>query len=173
MGRGWLKVCVTAAMMHGCVATHPADDNRRKSGWSVGCQSKHFDAYGKFVEGAKCWATLSETDPKYSIQEYIGRPMLVSRMFVVDSSGPRLVKNKALDTDLCGDHPKRVAVDGVRIDRMPMKDQIARVVNGKRIVRERDNPWPYCAVFDETASLTGAKEAYDQMMMMWNSGAYQ
>ncbi|MEX0753240.1 MAG: hypothetical protein WD073_09995 [Xanthobacteraceae bacterium] len=174
------KLLATACclVVAGCVATTPdVSQNGAGAGvsnandfttgtdkWSVGCQDDQRDPYGKPVEKAKCWTFVT-----YNGQSNDGISMIVATIFEVSAAeGPRLVTPPALDTHVCGGTPRRKAVDGRRIDLLPMKQQIDAVLKGSMYVRETDRPWPYCNVYNQVTSLTGAKRAYDRMISLWS-----
>lgn len=166
-----MKAIVTVTFLtvalSACVAdTYTPDLSYADEKWSTGCQDDQYDPYGKLIEKAKCWAMVS-----YFQQSIDGLPIGVATIFEIDARGPRMTKNTAYDTDICDEVPIRIAVDGKRIDQLPMKDRIEAVLAGHRLVREKDRPWPYCNVYNEVTTVTGARSAYDEMVGLWASRA--
>ncbi|MBP2236285.1 hypothetical protein J2Z31_002799 [Sinorhizobium kostiense] len=130
--------------------------------WSTGCQDDQRDPYGKLIEREKCWAMVS-----YHQTTDFGLPIGVATIFEIDHRGPRLTQNSEFDADICDEKPIRVAVDGRRIDQLPMQQRIEAVLAGQRLVREADREWPHCNVYDETTTVSGARQAYDEMTRLW------
>lgn len=144
-----------------------ADPNAIYAGeerWDVGCQDDQTDPYGVKIEPAKCWAMVS-----FSGTRDEGLAVSAGTIFEVDAAGPRLKKSEAFSTDVCDEYPVRRAVDGRRIDRLPMSKQIEAVTHGTVFVLEADRPWPYCNVYNEVTTTLGAKRAYERMMALWHS----
>lgn len=150
--------CSVAAMQSQQVPT------ALQTNWSSGCQDDQLDPYGKLVERAKCWTMVSDFTRSDE-----GAPVGVKTIFEIDAKGTRMVANRAYDTDICGEVPKRIAVDGRRIDTLPMPQRIDAALAGQRVTREKDRPWPYCNVMNETMSMVGARAAYDQMVAAWQA----
>jgi hypothetical protein len=166
-----------ALFLSGCVATPPSvtaspqplsTPDKFEIGqesWSVGCEPDQYDPYGKLVEKSQCWVLVS-----YFGSRNEGRTMTGEFIFKVDAAkGPYLVLPPALDTNICDEVPKRKAVDGKRIDGLPMSKQIEAVLNGSLYVREDDRPWPDCNVYNEVTTIAGARRAYERMMAKWNA----
>lgn len=131
--------------------------------WYVGCQLDQFDPYGKLVEKAKCWTFVS-----YRGNSNLGIEMSVVTIFEVDQKrGPRLMTAPAFDTNICDEVPTQKAVDGKPIHRLPMKQQIEAVLSGQVYVREADNQWPQCNVYNQVTTTQGARRAYNRMMEKW------
>jgi hypothetical protein len=135
-----------------------------KESWSIGCQPDQKDAYGELVEKSKCWAMVT-----YDGDITQGLSMIADSVFEVnDAKGAVLVTPKPFDTDVCGEIPRRKAVDGRPIHDLPMPQQIAAVTAGNMYTRETDRPWPHCNVYNEHTGTTGAKRAFDRMMAKWS-----
>lgn len=130
--------------------------------WSTGCQDDQKDPYGKLIEREKCWAMVS-----YHKTTEFGLPVGVATIFEIDHRGPRLTQNSEFDADICEEKPTRIAVDGRRIDQLPMQQRIEAVLAGQRLVREADRSWPHCNVYNETTTVSGARQAYNEMTRLW------
>ncbi|MDT6940771.1 hypothetical protein RI570_11490 [Brucella pseudogrignonensis] len=164
--RGFIAVGV-AIVLIGCVANTPAPQQPSSltgEKWSTGCQPDQKDPYGKLIERSKCWAMVTSFG-----QSDEGVAIGVATLFEVDHKGPRLTSNPDLDRDLCDEKPVRMAVDGKRIDQLPMPQRIEAVLSGNRFTREKDRGWPHCNVYNETTTVKGARVAYNEMMTKWQS----
>ncbi|WP_126010325.1 hypothetical protein [Georhizobium profundi] len=156
---------IAVLMMVGCQATppNPAEtSNWQREKWQTGCQDDQVNAYGEETSRAKCWAMVSD----FSTSD-LGMSIGVATIFEIDHNGPRMTENRALDTEICDEVPTKIAVDGRRIDQLSMPQRIEAVINGQRLVRQKDRPWPYCNVYNETTTLSGARNAYDEMVRLW------
>ncbi len=170
MASVWRAVAVLFAIA-GCTPSHVSDPMKQKAPdeWKVGCQPDQIDPYGKLIERAKCWSMVS-----YFASTADGLPIGVATIFEVNSSGARLVRNLAVDENVCGvGKTLRVSVDGKRIDQLSNSEQISSVVNGSRLIREKNRGWPYCNLYNETTTLTGASSAYSEMMRQWGAFSQQ
>lgn len=145
-----------------CAASPHPSKSLTDTSWSVGCQGTQKDQYGAVIGQEKCWAMISAFNANIMDGLSIG----VSNIFEIDKNGPRMPR--AIGDRSCAVTPRRVAVDGERIDHLPMQKQIAAVLGGRRLVRERIRGWPYCNLQDESADLTGAKAAYENMVAQWD-----
>lgn len=154
------------ALLAGCsaAAMQSASTTTKQAEWTTGCQDDQIDPYGKLVERAKCWTMVSDFTRSND-----GAPVGVDTIFEINAKGARMVENTAFDTDICAEVPKRIAVDGRRIDTLPMPARIEAALAGQRVTREKDRPWPYCNVMNETMSMAGARAAYDQMVAAWRA----
>ncbi|MEJ1935382.1 hypothetical protein WDZ92_34735 [Nostoc sp. NIES-2111] len=130
--------------------------------WATGCDINVRDPYGKKVEDDHCWVLGGSHKNEFEN----ALPMTSEIIFVVDNKGGRLYRAKKI-SDLCGPVPRRVAVDGVRIDTLPADKQVETVLQGSVLIREQARPWPYCNLANYGTRLDGIAEAYAMALAMW------
>lgn len=91
-------------------------------------------------------------------------------LFEIDRAGLHLIKPKKTDS-LCSGTPRKIAVDGKRIDNLAGKDQITAVLKGSKLVWETQALWPYCGIAPSGTYLTGLGAAIEELKFKWNEGA--
>lgn len=149
----------------GCVTARKTESEPAFAKLSVGCNINVKDPYGKWIGPDYCWVQ-SPVNSALAFPNAL--PMTASTFIVVDDNGPRLLKQEKRSS-LCDRVPVRVAVDGQRIDILPMQEQISRVVAGETLVREEARPWPYCNLINVATRLDGAAAAIDEAKALWDS----
>lgn len=138
-------------------------DDIFRTSWSTGCQDTQRDAYGSIIDREKCWAMISSSnrDAKDGFS-------ISGTLFEIDENGPRMKANHRSDR-LCEPEPRRIAIDGRRIDHLPPRSLIEATLSGTRLTRERSREWPYCNLQNESADITGARAAYNEMIEKWEA----
>lgn len=125
--------------------------------WSFACAKDHKDPYGDVLVKRHCWAMLCGQS---------GSIRCVRVFYFSHKHGERIAWNDS--HHLCDYPPRKIAVDGRRIDTLPMPQQIEAVVKGDSMTREvwengTDGSWPYCSTTDVTVSLKGSAEVYHRL----------
>ncbi len=131
--------------------------------FSHGCDFRGKDQFGDKVR-TYCWLSvnnLSGAGLLIGLSYKIGLETIVE----VDEKGVRLVKSPAWEG--CEGFPRRVAVDGRRIDALPQAQQMSAMRDGEIFVREEQAPWPGCGIAPHATRLTGFGEALDEMLAQW------
>ena len=151
-----------ATILSGCVQTssNPAAQPQEK--WRVGCNINERDAYGKRVSPDYCWVMAGgywENHPS-------AFTMIGETLIMVDGNGHRLAPARKISS-LCNEVPRRIAVDGVRIDQLPQARQIEVALSGQVLTREQSRPWPYCNLVNYATNLDGLAAALDAAVAMW------
>lgn len=83
----------------------------------------------------------------------------------IDHSGIRI--NYPTTTKGCSLGPKRVAVDGIRIDGLPVERQIDAISKGQRFTWEQQGRLPDCNIAPHGTYLAGAAKAIAQLKAKW------
>ncbi|MDQ0305343.1 hypothetical protein [Ancylobacter polymorphus] len=133
--------------------------------FTFGCDFEKNDAFGE-ARRNYCWMTVNNTGKGRLIGS--SQILNIKKIVEIDAKGLRLVKPTHWDE--CGiGAPKRMAVDGVRIDKMDIKNQIKTMKSGNIFVREEQALWPYCGISPYATSLQGFGEALDSMISAWET----
>ena len=169
-----------AASLAGCTSLNglPPDEQRTaengfgKPKWNVLCETDQHDPYGKLTEKANCEVTVTYYSDPGAMNDWKDMSS-AEPVFQIDAKGSRLVMSPTFDADACPDHagPHRQSVDGKEIDQLPMPQRIQAVLTGSVYVREADNGFPDCNLYNEGTPLDGVGPAYQQMVAQWKAQA--
>ncbi len=134
--------------------------------WDVGCEAGPTDQFGD-RKREYCWLKLDNPAPGVQIMDDNSYAMKHETIFEVDAEGVKFIKPHKVSA--CDGAPRRIAVDGKRIDQLSEKDQIEAVLKGSRLVREEQGKWPYCGIAPNGTYLQGVRPGYDRMMQQWRA----
>lgn len=131
--------------------------------WFVTCDKKQTDEFGDKAGGQYCVLTVAN----YGGPSLIGLSytLLDSNILIVDEKGVR--PYPAYSDPLCGNKPKRLAVDNKRIDTLSHKEQVRAILAGNVYVREEQAQWPKCNFLSRATYLNGISAAYKRLMAQW------
>jgi hypothetical protein len=141
IARGICVVALCGTVTGGCVpheggrstpvqsATSTGDGTVKVGLWSVGCNINERDPYGTRVSADYC----SVMGGNYKDEFDNALSMTAETILVVDAEGGRLQEQRKVSRS-CNDIPKRVAVDGVRIDTLPREKQVDAVLHGAVLI---------------------------------------
>jgi hypothetical protein len=125
--------------------------------WSYNCMHDHKDPYGRLMNPKNCWAIICGVKEFNCISIF---------KFTEDGEG----LSPIVPHEACEYTPHAIAVDGQRIDTLPVGEQIEAVIAGNSLTREVWDPtkgsWPYCLTEDATVSLKGSTEVYQRLKKM-------
>lgn len=135
--------------------------------WKIGCESQTVDQFG---DAKQQYCSLSVYN--YHIREqlmednsYLIRSAVI---LYIDRQGLRLNLPRKADA-LCKTEPKRIAVDGNRIDQLILPEQIDRLAKGRVLVWEQQAEWPYCGVAPHGTNLHGIGPAIEELKQEWGN----
>lgn len=152
----------------------PSDFRDEYPKWSVGCQDIQKDNFGKIIAKPACWVMVTDfMKRQYNSNDELWQinssDMIAWTVFRVDSSGAKVPPGYRPGSPCKPIRPLRVGVDGKDISRLSASAQIDAITRADRLFMEKGQPWPYCNPRSYTARMTGAKEAYEDMMAKWKS----
>lgn len=133
--------------------------------WSIGCDDRGHDQFGD-RHRRYCWLALSNLGADSMIMDDNSWVIRYVNLIEIDATSFRLNKPKKTDT-LCAGTPKRIAVDGVRIDHLPEAKQIEAIIQGHRLSWEEQRPWPTCGIAPHGTYLTGIGPAFGALLLRW------
>jgi hypothetical protein len=136
---------------------------RRVGNWAIECNRTLTDKFGDVSKKPTCSATIQHEREKKEYVRY--GEIMFDPVFLIDERGLRL--GREFHSEPCRYGPARIAVDGTRIDTLPVDEQIKHLSNGRVLLRERQKSWPHCDLETYGWYLNGAKAAYETMMQMW------
>ncbi|MBN9468977.1 MAG: hypothetical protein J0J10_09420 [Bosea sp.] len=129
--------------------------------WSIACAGGKKNAYGEKSGKPSCFA-------QYFPPSSYGFWMGSNTIFEVDQAGARVGRIRKKDS-LCQSVAKRVAVDANRIDGLPQREQIARILDANKFAREDHGLWPECGLHNNEVRLERSREAYEAMERLWST----
>lgn len=138
------------------------------SKWTYACYKGGSDAFGENKKSPYCIVSVDNLG-----KTLIGNSYTIKLSDIVRYSGgkPKIIRPTADST--CENSPRRIAVDGKRIDSMSDETQIDRMKAGTLYTREEQASWPYCGVAPHAAYLSGFSEVYDAMAADFRSGKFR
>lgn len=136
--------------------------------WLTGCDAKRKDAFGD-SKRVYCWLTVSNSPSALELMDDNSFVMSYETILEVDAKGIKI--RKPLPRRLCEakGSPRRIAVDGKRIDALPTLQQIQAMLAGKKLVWETQAEWPYCGIAGHGTYLDGMREAMEELQSKWNA----
>lgn len=141
--------------------------------WKTGCETRKTDQFGD-AKKQYCFLALSNHHIREQLMEdnsYLSRWAV---LFHIDQDGLHFTPPRKGD-DLCKGAPKRIAVDGNRIDQLKPSEQIERLMHGKTLVWEEQADWPYCGIAPHGTNLHGIRVAIEKLKQEWSdvSGGWE
>lgn len=133
--------------------------------WQVGCDSSSKDQFGDKTR-KYCWLTINNLSSIGKLMDDSSYPIRYAKLFELDHQGFHLIKPRKADR-LCGLAPKRIAVDGKRIDDLPETEQVVAILYGQRLVWEDQAEWPSCGIAPHGTYLNGIEGAMAEMIKQW------
>ncbi|UOK71714.1 hypothetical protein [Ancylobacter polymorphus] len=144
-----------------------ADDFQYKGApsFTYGCDMRGHDDMGDPIR-RYCWLNVSNMSGPGML---IGNAYVMSqaKILEVDASGIKIVR--APNWEGCDVAPRRMAVDGKRIDGLPKDEQLRRLASGSIYLRDEQAPWPNCRMAPRGTRLDGFREALDAMTAEWSA----
>lgn len=135
--------------------------------WKTGCEGRTKDQFGDAKE-RYCFLSLYNYHIREQLMEDNSYLIRSAVLLYIDHQGLRLNAPRKSD-DLCKNEPKRIAVDGNRIDQLVPREQIDRLTKGRYLVWEEQAEWPYCGVAPHGTNLHGIGPAIEKLRQEWNS----
>ena len=132
--------------------------------WSVGCDAKKKDQFGD-SKRRYCWLRVDNLASSAQIMDDNSYVMKLVTIMEIDAGGITLSTPKAALS--CSGGPKRIAVDGIRIDDLPTVQQINAISKGRKLTWEEQAAWPYCGVAPHGTYLDGVGPAIAELKEKW------
>lgn len=131
----------------------------KTSDWSYSCYEGGTDQFGENRKIPYCIITVSNLG-----KSIIGNSYTISYANIINYTklGTKILKPQP--DSPCDGIPKRIAVDGKRIDQLSDALQVKAMLTGKIYTREEQAEWPYCGIAAHAAYLNGFSEVYAKMM---------
>ncbi|MBP2563398.1 hypothetical protein J2857_006197 [Neorhizobium galegae] len=152
-------VCVAAVLAASSATAqdrvaHQSAENVEFKQWSLWCRADVLDDYGDIRFKRHCTA-------------YISRPGQFDSIPIMTITDAHTGMASATAPSDCDYQPRRVAVDGKRIDTLDEAAQMEAIFAGKKLVREVWKlHWPECQHQDVTVDITGAKQAWERLLKL-------
>ena len=131
----------------------------KTSDWSYICDPGGPDQFGENKKTPYCTITVSNFG-----KTLIGNSYTISHANIIYYTKGTAKVIKPLSDSPCDSSPKRIAVDGRRIDQLSDALQIKAMLSGKLYTREEQANWPYCGIAAHAAYLDGFSEIYQKML---------
>lgn len=133
--------------------------------WQVGCDSESKNQFGE-KKRRYCWLFVNNLSNNGTLMDDNSWVIGLETLFEIDKAGLHLIKPKKSD-DLCSGRPRKIAVDGRRIDQLSEKEQVKTILNGRRLVWEKQALWPYCGIAPHGTYLDGIQKAVSDLQLQW------
>jgi hypothetical protein len=145
-----------------------AEPFKKPPKWVTGCESKMKDQFGD-AKRQYCFLAVSNDRGASLLMDDNSFVMDFEVILEVDARGVRIMK--PLPRRLCGSKgsPTRIAVDGQRIDRLPVAKQVQAMMAGQRLVWEEQGEWPGCSIAPFGTYLDGMREAVEALNSKWQA----
>lgn len=137
--------------------------------WKTGCEARTKDQFGD-PKQQYCFLALSNYHIREQLMEDLSYLIRWVALVRIDHQGLRLSTPRKA-SPLCKTEPKRIAVDGKRIDHLPRPEQIEILSRGKTLVWEEQAEWPACGVAPHGTNLHGIGPAIEKLKEEWSSVA--
>lgn len=164
-------ICILIFFLSGCQQNSPQIDTPQQdtdfwasvtaktSDWSYTCVPGGYDQFGENKQPPHCTITVSNIG-----KSLIGNSYTISYANIIYYSKDKAKVIKPQPDSPCDGAPKRIAVDGRRIDQLSDALQIKAMLAGKLYTREEQAEWPYCGIGPHAAYLDGFSEVYQKML---------
>jgi len=141
-------------------------DYKGTPSFTHGCDLRGHDDMGDRIR-RYCWLSVSNMNGPGKL---IGNAYVIAsaKILEIDATGITIVK--APNWEGCDRQPRRMAVDGNRIDGLPKAEQLRRLMAGSVYLRDEQAPWPNCRSAPSGTRLDGFQQAVDLMTAEWMSG---
>ena len=133
--------------------------------WSTGCEASKADQFGD-PKRQHCYLMLNNLHHREQLMEDNSYVIRLETLILVDKNGLRLDAPRK-SSSLCKNEPRRIAVDGQRIDQLPAAQQIERIIGGRTLVWEKQADWPYCGIAPHGTNLHGIGPAITKLQQEW------
>jgi hypothetical protein len=163
--RGWKVLALLMMLQCPDLAAQGLRPMTAPPEWSSGCDAKTKDQFGD-KKRSYCWLFVNNLGNPGQIMDDNAYVIKHETLFEIDGKGLHLRRPKKVDR-LCKGEPKRIAVDGIRIDHLFEAKQIEAILAGNRLVWEKQAKWPYCGIAPHGTYLTGVREAVAELRAKW------
>lgn len=133
--------------------------------WKVGCEAAARDQFGD-AQKQYCWMFVHNPRGYGKLLPDNSYVMTTEDIFKVDKSGIHVIPPKS--SLYCKAKPRRMAVDGKRIDGLPVSKQIEAILSGREFIKEKQAEYPYCGIAPYGTFLDGVRSAFQDMNSRWS-----
>ena len=136
--------------------------------WIIGCDNKKKDAFG-VSKRAYCWLSVSNNPSATELMDDNSFVISNETIIEVDVKGIKIITPRHKKLCVAKGSPKRIAVDGKRIDGISTLKQLQKMLTGKRLAWEKQADWPNCGIAGYGTYLDGFREALDDLHVKWDA----
>jgi hypothetical protein len=159
------RTLFTLAMLAFPAAADPMAPVTAPPIWTTECDFKPRTPFGE-KRRQYCFLTLSNlSNPGFLMPDgswKIGYTTLIE----IDAVGIKVIRPKAYGSP-CRGAPRKIAVDGRRIDGRSHVAQIEALASGSSFAWESQRPWPHCTIAVDGSLLAGFSDALREMQAKW------
>lgn len=173
MGRFCATLAITLMLgLTGCqTASTPSPNTATAPGrWSIGCDLSPRDDLGD-RKRQYCWLGINDLSRSgMTVEDTNAWAIKHATIFEIDRTGLLLKRPRKSDV-LCARSPRRIAVDGRRIDHLSNSEQVKAIEEGELLVWDQQAEWPACGIAPHGLRLDGLKDALDDLRQRWPVGS--
>jgi len=134
--------------------------------WVSGCESVAKDQFGD-RKRRYCFLAVNNDPGIDLLMDDNSFVMRYEILLEVDAAGVKIIKPRPRQLCEAQGTPTRIAVDGRRIDGLPVIKQVRAMLAGRRLGWEEQAEWPYCGIAPHGTYLDGMRQALERMQAQW------
>jgi hypothetical protein len=161
-----MRLCVALVLSAILAIPARAEPFDKPPRWDTGCESATKDQFGD-RKRQYCFLAVNNDPGINLLMDNNSFVMRYEVLLEVDAAGVKIIKPRP--RQLCEAHgaPTRIAVDGRRIDGLPVIKQVQAMLAGRRLVWEEQAEWPYCGIAPHGTYLDGMRQALERLRAQW------